>query len=447
MAHAFDEEIIFAVAALRRGEIVAYPTETFYGLGVDALDELALARLRALKGRDEQGDLGARRRARDARQHLPSGRRRSRVTLMQRYWPGALTIALPAREQPSGGAGHRRMRRRPAVAASDGAGAGGGAGRPAHRDQRQPRGGAARHDRRGRGGDVRGTVPHRARRAPRRAARPARWCVCVDPGWRFCAAARSKLIPTRSRVIRVRGDHGGHMLLSPDFVTPPTASAISRAFCARRTTSSAMTQRGQLEARHPENVVRLELPRGADDTRYATAARLLASWTAEGILRPDAREAFYVYEQQFGYGGTALHAARVLRGRAPRAVRASRRVAAREDAVRAQGGSPAPAARDAHADLARVRAVPGRRAGRRAPSSTRRHRPRPRSTRRPPTAFAIACGRSPRPAALDGLRLLLRRQADPDRRRAPPLRDDARAGARDAAAGRRRRARRRRTSR
>ncbi len=62
-------------------------------------------------------------------------------------------------------------------------------------------------------------------------------------------------------------------------------------------------ERGQLEARHPENVVRLELPRGADDTRYATAARLLASWTAEGILRPDARESFYVYEQQFGYAG------------------------------------------------------------------------------------------------------------------------------------------------
>ena len=50
----FDEEIVFAVAALRRGEVVAYPTETFYGLGVDALDELALARLRALKGRDEK---------------------------------------------------------------------------------------------------------------------------------------------------------------------------------------------------------------------------------------------------------------------------------------------------------------------------------------------------------------------------------------------------------
>ena len=47
----FPEEIVFAVAALKRGEVVAYPTETFYGLGVNALDELALARLRALKGR------------------------------------------------------------------------------------------------------------------------------------------------------------------------------------------------------------------------------------------------------------------------------------------------------------------------------------------------------------------------------------------------------------
>ena len=43
-----------AVAALRRGEVVAYPTETFYGLGVDAFDEVALARLRALKGRGEK---------------------------------------------------------------------------------------------------------------------------------------------------------------------------------------------------------------------------------------------------------------------------------------------------------------------------------------------------------------------------------------------------------
>ena len=95
MAHAFDEEIVFAVAALRRGEIVAYPTETFYGLGVDALDELALARLRALKGRDGK-----------AISVLVDGPAMLdsvcsvvpplAAALMRRYWPGALTIALPA---------------------------------------------------------------------------------------------------------------------------------------------------------------------------------------------------------------------------------------------------------------------------------------------------------------------------------------------------------------
>ena len=34
--------------------MVAYPTETFYGLGVDAFDEEALERLRAVKGRGEK---------------------------------------------------------------------------------------------------------------------------------------------------------------------------------------------------------------------------------------------------------------------------------------------------------------------------------------------------------------------------------------------------------
>ncbi|MDB4980952.1 MAG: Sua5/YciO/YrdC/YwlC family protein [Myxococcales bacterium] len=84
-----------AVAALRRGEIVAYPTETFYGLGVDAFDEDALARLRALKGRGEKatsalvvGDMLAR------LCEPPSPLARA---LMARHWPGALTLALPAR--------------------------------------------------------------------------------------------------------------------------------------------------------------------------------------------------------------------------------------------------------------------------------------------------------------------------------------------------------------
>ena len=44
-------DVAAAAAAIARGEVVAYPTETFYGLAVDAFDEVALAKLRALKGR------------------------------------------------------------------------------------------------------------------------------------------------------------------------------------------------------------------------------------------------------------------------------------------------------------------------------------------------------------------------------------------------------------
>ena len=195
MAHAFDEEIIFAVAALRRGEIVAYPTETFYGLGVDALDELALARLRALKGRDGKAISVLV----DGRAMIDSICRAVpplAVALMQRYWPGALTIALPAR------------RNLPAALVTDGCVAVrqsshptaqalvAGLGRPLTATSANRAGRGARHDRRGRGGDVRGTLPHRARRRhARRRAQHAGACAWT-PGWRFCAAARSKLIPT-----------------------------------------------------------------------------------------------------------------------------------------------------------------------------------------------------------------------------------------------------------
>jgi L-threonylcarbamoyladenylate synthase len=98
LAHAFAEEILFAAAALGRGEVVAYPTETFYGLGVNALDELALARLRQLKGREPGkalsvlvSDVGMVERL--CRTVPPLAQR-----LMAAYWPGPLTLVLPARK-------------------------------------------------------------------------------------------------------------------------------------------------------------------------------------------------------------------------------------------------------------------------------------------------------------------------------------------------------------
>ena len=48
---ALAPDIAAAVAALRAGDLVAFPTETVYGLGADARNPDALRRVYALKGR------------------------------------------------------------------------------------------------------------------------------------------------------------------------------------------------------------------------------------------------------------------------------------------------------------------------------------------------------------------------------------------------------------
>ena len=84
------------MAALRRGDVVAYPTETFYGLGVDAFDEAALGRLLALKGRGAEKAvsllIAPPMLARLCAEIPPAA-----AALMAAHWPGPLTLALPAR--------------------------------------------------------------------------------------------------------------------------------------------------------------------------------------------------------------------------------------------------------------------------------------------------------------------------------------------------------------
>ncbi len=84
-------------AALRRGGIVVYPTETVYGLGVDARSGEALSRLLGLKGRDGGrgmsvlvGDLAMASRLLAA--EPPAGA----LALARHFWPGPLTLVLPA---------------------------------------------------------------------------------------------------------------------------------------------------------------------------------------------------------------------------------------------------------------------------------------------------------------------------------------------------------------
>ncbi len=94
---AIVDRVAQAAAAIAQGQIVAYPTETFYGLAVGAFDLKALARLRELKGRGVEkafSVLVADRRMLDL---LCAEISPTAEALMARHWPGPLTLALPAR--------------------------------------------------------------------------------------------------------------------------------------------------------------------------------------------------------------------------------------------------------------------------------------------------------------------------------------------------------------
>ncbi|GMG81810.1 L-threonylcarbamoyladenylate synthase [Paralimibaculum aggregatum] len=91
-----ESGIAAAAALLRAGQLVAFPTETVYGLGADGGDAAAVARLYAAKGRPRHNplilhlpDLAAA--ARIA--VLPEGARR----LAAAFWPGPLTLVAPLR--------------------------------------------------------------------------------------------------------------------------------------------------------------------------------------------------------------------------------------------------------------------------------------------------------------------------------------------------------------
>src|SRR5689334_7675203 len=82
-----------AASLLREGRLVAFPTETVYGLGADATSAGAVAALYAAKGRPRFNPLIA---------HvadLAAARREGvfddvALALAQRFWPGALTLVL-----------------------------------------------------------------------------------------------------------------------------------------------------------------------------------------------------------------------------------------------------------------------------------------------------------------------------------------------------------------
>jgi L-threonylcarbamoyladenylate synthase len=92
-----------AADALREGLLVAFPTETVYGLGADCFNTSALARVFEVKGRPRFDPLIVHIAERDALERvadisLLGGLGRQRLELLiGRFWPGPLTLILPKR--------------------------------------------------------------------------------------------------------------------------------------------------------------------------------------------------------------------------------------------------------------------------------------------------------------------------------------------------------------
>jgi len=87
-----------AVLTLRAGEVVAYPTETVYGLGVDPFNADAVKKLFQVKGRPESKPVllivsDPARLSELALEITPQAR-----ACMDAFWPGALSLLLPKKE-------------------------------------------------------------------------------------------------------------------------------------------------------------------------------------------------------------------------------------------------------------------------------------------------------------------------------------------------------------
>jgi len=89
-----EEAIAEAAQLLRQGELVAFPTETVYGLGANALDPEAVPKIFAAKGRPNDNPLIVHIGTLEAVQPLCYVDERARA-LMNAFWPGPLTILLP----------------------------------------------------------------------------------------------------------------------------------------------------------------------------------------------------------------------------------------------------------------------------------------------------------------------------------------------------------------
>lgn len=94
-----DEALAAAIDAIRAGELVVLPTDTVYGVGADAFSPKAVDKLLTAKGRGRDKPSPVLVASIEDAEKLAVSIPPVARALVKEYWPGALTIILPAREE------------------------------------------------------------------------------------------------------------------------------------------------------------------------------------------------------------------------------------------------------------------------------------------------------------------------------------------------------------
>lgn len=90
----FDNAILYAADVIKKGGLVAFPTETVYGLGADALNEEAVKKIFAAKGRQTDNPLIVHIADKNDIFKLSKNVPNWVIKLTEKYWPGPLSIVL-----------------------------------------------------------------------------------------------------------------------------------------------------------------------------------------------------------------------------------------------------------------------------------------------------------------------------------------------------------------
>jgi len=99
MARTIGTDVSLAARLLRDGKLVAFATETVYGLGANALDETAVAKVFAAKNRPRFDPLIVHLHERSQLDELVTEVNETAAKLIEQFWPGPLTLVLPKTER------------------------------------------------------------------------------------------------------------------------------------------------------------------------------------------------------------------------------------------------------------------------------------------------------------------------------------------------------------